>query len=68
TLSSNAAAAVFFLFSGMIVWPVAVVMAIGALAGGAAGGRFAGRIDPSILRWTVVTIGIIVGIVLFFRL
>jgi uncharacterized membrane protein YfcA len=68
TLSSNAAAAVFFLFSGMIVWPVAIVMAIGALAGGAAGGRFAGRIDPSILRWTVVTIGIIVGIVLLLRL
>jgi uncharacterized protein len=68
TLSSNVAAAVFFLFSGMIVWPVAVVMAIGALAGGAAGGRFAGRIDPAILRWTVVTIGFIVGIVLLIRL
>lgn len=68
TLSSNVAAAVFFLFSGMIVWPAAVVMAAGALAGGAAGGRFAGRIDPAILRWTVVTIGFIVGIVLLIRL
>lgn len=68
TLSSNVAAAVFFLFSGMIVWPVAVVMAIGALAGGAAGGRFAGRIDPSLLRWTIVTIGVVVGIILLLRL
>jgi uncharacterized membrane protein YfcA len=68
TLSSNIAAAIFFLFSGMIVWPAAVVMAVGALAGGAAGGRFAGRIDPTLLRWTVVTIGIIVGIVLLLRL
>ena len=68
TLCSNVAAAVFFLFSGMIVWPVAVVMAVGALAGGAAGGRFAGRIDPTLLRWTVVTIGIVVGIVLLLRL
>jgi uncharacterized membrane protein YfcA len=68
TLSSNVAAAIFFLFSGMIVWPVAVVMAAGALAGGAAGGRFAGQIDPAFLRWTVVSIGIIVGIVLLLRL
>jgi hypothetical protein len=52
----------------MIVWPVAIVMAVGALAGGAAGGRFAGRIDPTLLRWTVITIGIIVGIVLLLRL
>jgi uncharacterized protein len=68
TLSSNVAAAIFFLFSGMIVWPVAVVMAAGALAGGAVGGRFAGRIHPGLLRWTVVIIGIIVGTALLLRL
>lgn len=68
TLVSNTAAAVFFLFSGMIIWPVAVVMAVGALAGGAAGGRFAGRIDPVLLKWTIVTIGIVVGAVLLSRL
>jgi uncharacterized membrane protein YfcA len=62
------AAAVFFLFSGMIIWPVAIVMAVGALAGGAAGGRFAGRIDPVLLKWTIVTIGIVVGAVLLSRL
>jgi uncharacterized membrane protein YfcA len=64
TLSSNIAAAVFFLFSGMIIWSVALVMAVGALAGGAAGGKFAGRIDPVLLRWTVVVIGMAVGIIL----
>ncbi len=64
TLCSNVAAAVFFLFSGMVIWPVALVMAVGALAGGAAGGRFAGRINPVILRWTVVIIGFAVGIIL----
>jgi len=64
TLCSNVAAAVFFLFSGLIIWPVALVMAIGALAGGAVGGKFAGRINPTQLRWTVVVIGFVIGIIL----
>ena len=41
--SANVAAAVLFLFSGKVVWPVAVVMAVGALIGGNLGGRLAGR-------------------------
>ena len=68
TLSANVAAAVFFLFSGMVIWPVALVMAVCALAGGAAGGTFAGRINPRLLRWTVVVIGVIVGIILLIRI
>jgi uncharacterized protein len=68
TLGSNVAAAVFFLFSGMIVWPVALVMAAGALIGGATGGRFAGHINPELLRWTVVVIGSAIGIILLLRL
>jgi len=68
TLASNVAAAIFFLFSGMIVWPVAIVMAAGALAGGAAGGRVASRINPDALRWTVVAIGIVIGIIFLVRL
>ena len=57
TLGSNVAAALFFLFSGMILWPVAVVVAAGALIGGAARGRLAGLINPYLLWWTVVIIG-----------
>jgi uncharacterized protein len=53
----NIAAAVFFLFSGEVLWSVAALMAVGALAGGALGGRLAARLRPSVLRWTVVTIG-----------
>ncbi|MFZ5904543.1 MAG: sulfite exporter TauE/SafE family protein [Chloroflexota bacterium] len=63
----NVAAAVFFVFSGQVVWSVALVMAVGALLGGTLGGRLAGRIKPSTLRWTVVTIGVIVSIVYFVR-
>ncbi len=63
----NSAAAVFFLFSSQVVWPLAVVMAVGALAGGALGGRLAGRIHPAILRRTVVVIGVVVALIYFFK-
>ena len=68
SLSINVAAAVFFIFSGMVVWPLAAVMAVGALAGGAIGGRAAGQINPDLLRWTVVAIGLVVGVILLVRL
>lgn len=63
----NVAAAIFFLFSGQVVWTVALVMAAGALIGGWLGGKLAGTIKPSTLRWTVVTIGVIVSIIYFVR-
>lgn len=61
----NIAAAIFFLFSGQVIWSVAIVMAIGALIGGVLGGRLAGRIKPSTLRWTVVVIGVVISIIYF---
>jgi uncharacterized membrane protein YfcA len=65
--SVNVAAAIFFLFSGQVVWSAAVVMAVGALIGGMLGGKLAGRIKPSTLRWTVVSIGVIISIIYFVR-
>ena len=61
SFSINIAAAVFFLFSGQVVWSAALVMAAGSLAGGALGGRLAGRISPSVLRRIVITAGIVVA-------
>ncbi len=60
-LAVNLAAAGLFVFTRQVVWPVALVMAGGALLGGALGGRLAGRIRPETLRWTVVGIGVLVG-------
>jgi hypothetical protein len=65
--SVNIAAAIYFLFSGQVLWSAALVMAVGALIGGWLGGKLAGRIKPSTLRWTVVTIGVIVSIFYFLR-
>jgi uncharacterized membrane protein YfcA len=65
--STNVAAALFFVFSGQVVWAAAVIMAFGALLGGVLGGRLAGRLKPAVLRWTVVTIGVVVSVVYLVR-
>lgn len=62
SFSANLAAAVFFAFSGQVVWSVALVMAVGALLGGSIGGHFASRVRPAALRRAVVAIGLVVGV------
>jgi len=58
--AANIAAAVVFLFSGKVVWLAAAIMAVSALLGGAVGGKLAGKLNPVILRWVVVIIGLVV--------
>jgi len=58
----NVAAAILFVFSGHVVWPVMLVMAGGSMIGGTLGGRLAGRIRPATLRWSVVAIGLMAAI------
>jgi uncharacterized membrane protein YfcA len=63
----NIAAALFFLFSGQVVWSAALVMMVASLIGGALGGKLAGRIKPQTLRRIVVIIGVIIGIIYLVR-
>lgn len=65
--ATNVAAALFFVFSGKVVWGVALVMAAGALLGGWLGGRLAGRVKPATLRTLVVGIGFTVGVIYLVR-
>lgn len=65
--ATNTAAAIFFLFSGQVNWGVAGVMAVSALIGGTAGGKLAGRANPTALRWIVVSVGLIVSIIFFIQ-
>lgn len=65
--ATNTAAALFFLFSGQVVWAAAAVMAVGALIGGVLGGKLAGRIKPTVLRYVVVSIGVIVAVLYLIR-
>ena len=66
-LCVNVAAAIFFLFSGKVIWSATVVMAIGALVGGGIGGLAADRVRPSVLRGIVVVFGVVISIAYFLR-
>lgn len=63
----NIVAAVYFCFSGIVIWPVAGVMIVGSLAGGMLGGKVAGKINTEILRWIIVTIGLAVAAIYFLK-
>jgi len=65
--AANIAAALLFVLSGKVAWPVALIMAVGALLGGSLGGRLASRVSPSTLRWLVVAIGFTVGTIYLVR-
>ncbi len=65
--AANIAAALYFVFSGNVHWGIALVMAVCALLGGALGGRLAGKVKPSTLRWMVVSIGLVVGVIYLVR-
>lgn len=65
--SINLAAAIYFSFSGKVEWMVSFVMIFGSLSGGYLGGKIAGKINPEILRWIVVTSGLIAVLVFFIR-
>ncbi len=57
SFSINISAAIYFIFSGKVEWAFAGVMMVGAVTGGMAGGKLAGRISPSLLRWIVIICG-----------
>jgi uncharacterized protein len=67
SFSINVATAFFFLFSGRVSWLAALALSIGAITGGAIGGKLAGRVKPASLRRVVVVIGLIVSVVYFVR-
>ena len=54
----NAVAAITFVAGGIVIWPVACVMAAGGLAGGYGGARLALRVGQTWVRRAVVAIGL----------
>ena len=53
----NAVAALLFIANDMVLWPVALAMAAGGLAGGYGGARLALRVGQAWVRRSVVVIG-----------
>jgi uncharacterized membrane protein YfcA len=64
---ANVSAALFFVFSGRVVWEAALVMAIGALAGGVLAGRVVRFVNPTALRVAVIIIGVVVAAIYFVK-
>ncbi|OFW00880.1 MAG: hypothetical protein A3I61_03880 [Acidobacteria bacterium RIFCSPLOWO2_02_FULL_68_18] len=64
----NVVAALYFIGVGLVVWPDAIVMAVGTVAGGVGGAAMARRIGREAVRRLVVIIGFGMAISLLARL
>jgi uncharacterized membrane protein YfcA len=63
----NGIALVYFIVRGLIVWEIALMMAVGAIIGGYAGARLAKRVDQRLLRTFIVIVGLVVSVYLLAR-
>lgn len=63
----NIIAFFFFAFKGLVVWNLAILMAIGAIVGGYAGARTAKLVAPSYIRAFVIAVGLFVSVWLFVK-
>lgn len=61
-LCTNFMAAATFTFSGLVDWPVALAMALGAAAGGYGGSRLAQRVRQERVRQAIIVIGLASGV------
>ena len=57
---------VVFVVGGKVNWPIALVMAAAAIAGGYFGAHFARRLDRNLVRRTVVAIGFVLAAYYFY--
>ncbi len=68
SLSVNFSAALLFVIWGHVDWPIAAVMAVTSLVGGALGGVLSRHVPPAALRALVVAIGLVVSAIYFVKL
>ncbi|MFN0109164.1 MAG: sulfite exporter TauE/SafE family protein [Blastocatellia bacterium] len=64
---TNGAAAVYFMFVGLINWPAALLMSVGAIVGGYGGAGLARKMGQKVIRRLVIVIGFAMAISLFFK-
>lgn len=63
----NGVAALYFVAMGMVQWPWALIMAVGAIAGGYGGAGVARRIGPKAVRRIVIIVGFSIALSLLIR-
>lgn len=61
----NGVAIVTFVLAGAIFWGQAVVMIVGAVVGGYGGATVARHINPKLVRWFVIFVGIVMSVYFF---
>ncbi|HZU65826.1 MAG TPA: sulfite exporter TauE/SafE family protein [Ktedonobacteraceae bacterium] len=61
----NGVAVIAFIIAGAVVWAQAIVMIAGAIVGGFVTASFARRLDPRIVRWFVILVGVSMTIYFF---
>lgn len=64
----NVTAFVFFAFKGLVVWFLAFLMMSGAIIGGYGGARLGKRVNPRLVRLSVVALGLLVSVWFFVKL
>jgi uncharacterized membrane protein YfcA len=63
----NVVAATYFIFAGLVIWPQAAVMTLGATAGYYLGSHMAQKISQQQVRNLVGVIGVSLSLVFFWR-
>ena len=63
----NGVAVVVFVLKGVVVWPAALTMLVGAVAGGVFGARLAQRIPAKVFRVIVIGIGSLLTVWYFLK-
>lgn len=63
----NGVALVTFVVARIVLWPQAVLMLVGAAAGGYGGAYVAQRMSPQLVRWVVIGIGFVMSAYFFIR-
>jgi uncharacterized membrane protein YfcA len=64
---ANGVAALLFMVAAHVAWDAAALLAVGSIAGAQLGSRYGRRIPDQRLRWTVVTVGVAVAVVLLVK-
>jgi len=63
----NLTAFILFALKGLVSWPTALILCLGAITGGYGGARLAKRIDPKLLNGCIVALGFVVSAWLLYK-
>jgi hypothetical protein len=60
-------AVITYIVAGVVAWPQAILMTVGAIIGGYGGAHYARKIDPVLVRRFAILTGFVMTIIFFVR-